>query len=145
MTDHFDRCISIVVFGFAADPDLVADLIDPETDTVLRIGAPVGNHLSDRHRVTWRQVMFNDTPWDEGFYLLLERLGGLKNFKARLDTLEAPDAWLRINLPVVGSPWQESAGFGSQVIAQLAELNLGFDIAVFDYDAARPSHCPRSE
>lgn len=140
MTDHQDRCISIVLYGFTTDPDEIADLIDPATDTVLRIGEPTGNRLSDRHQVTWRQVIFNDTPWDDGFESLLTRLGGVQNFKSVLYRLKPADAWVRINLPIISSPLQESNGFGSENLTKIAELNLDLDIMAITYDAARPSH-----
>ena len=84
--------------------------------------------------------MYRDVSWDDVVVRLIEDLGGLAKLKPMLERANAEAAWVRLNLPLIGSPWQESNGLDHRALSLLAALGLSFDIAFFNYDEARQTH-----
>jgi hypothetical protein len=84
--------------------------------------------------------MFADDHWDVSIRALLDKLGGGEKLKLLIDTVRPEAAWVRLNIPSVGSPWQESNGLDNATLRLLAELGLDFDVAAFEYDESRPTH-----
>lgn len=84
--------------------------------------------------------MYRDAAWDDAVVGLIQSLGGVAKLKPMLERVNAKAAWVRLNLPLIGSPWQESSGLDHRVLALLTTLGLSFDIAFFNYDEARRTH-----
>jgi hypothetical protein len=139
-TGHHDRHVAIVLSGFTKNPHAVVDDVGCGDVEVVAVGDLVGQRPSTKNRITWRRAIFNDDTWDYGFDALVARLGGPAKLKAILHHIEPTAAWLRVSVPSVGSPWQESGGLHLATLAQLVEIGLGMDVAVFAYDAANPTH-----
>ncbi len=144
VTNHHDRHVAIVLHGFTMSPKAVADAVDYDDVATLHAGDAIGRNVSSKNRITWRYPMFSDDNWDFAVNSLIGKLGGVDGLKAVIATTDTDAAWLRICLPCIGSPWQESAGLERKTLAHLVELGLDFDIAFFDYDADRATHGPRS-
>lgn len=144
MTEHHDRHVAIVFYGFLVDPQEVANWVGYNDVEILKVGAPVGRHVSSKNRITWRYPMFNDDNWDSAASALIDRLGGMDRLKSVIHEIAPKAAWLRICLPSIGSPFQESNGLDRKIMAQLVDLGLDFDIAMFEYDGTRPTHGKKS-
>jgi hypothetical protein len=145
LTDHHDRCVSLILNDFEVDPQTLADEIGyPDVD-IVRIGDPVGPRRSAKNRITWRAPMFRDVHWDDAVVGLIDDLGGLETLKPLLARADARAAWVRLNLPLIGSPWQESDGLDHRTLSLLAGLGLSFDVAFFNYDEARQTHSSERE
>lgn len=140
MTDHHDRGVALILNGFEADPQSLADEIGHAEVEIIRIGDLVGSRPSTKNRITWRVAMYRDGAWDDAVVGLIESLGGVAKLKPMLERASAKAAWIRLNLPLIGSPWQESSGLDHRALALLTALGLSFDIAFFDYDETRQTH-----
>jgi hypothetical protein len=140
MTDHHDRHVVVVLHGFEQHPHGVASEVGYGDFEVICIGDLVGRRPSAKNRITWRRAFFNDNVWDYEIDALIAELGGPARLKIVLRDLGPAAAWLRVCVPSVGSPWQESGGMSLSTMSQLVEIGLGFDVAVFAYDAANPTH-----
>ena len=140
MTDHHDRGVALILNGFEADPQSLADEIGHADVEIIRIGDLVGSRPSTKNRITWRSAMYRDSAWNDAVVGLIESLGGVARLKPMLERASAKAAWVRLNLPLIGSPWQESSGLDHPALVLLAALGLSFDIAFFDYDETRQSH-----
>jgi hypothetical protein len=140
VTDHHDRSVSLILNGFEADPQALADEIGHADVDIVRVGDPVGSHSSIKNRITWRAATYRDVPWDDAVVGLIQGLGGVPKLKPILDRVNAKAAWVRLSLPLIGSPWQESSGLDHRALSLLATLGLSFDVAFFNYDAARQTH-----
>jgi hypothetical protein len=143
MTNHHDRHVAIVLYGFAKDPQAIADDVGYGDVEILRIGDIVGRRPSAKNRITWRFPIFNDDPWDYGIDALIAALGGAAKLKAVMTDVTPDAAWLRICVPSVGSPWQESGGIHRRTLGQMVDVGLDFDVAVFAHDPGNPTHGPR--
>ena len=140
MTDHHDRGVSLILNGFDVHPQSLADEIGYADVEIIRIGDLVGPRPSTKNRITWRAAMYRDGAWDDAVVGLIETLGGIAKLQPMLERVNAKAAWVRLNLPLIGSPWQESSGLDHRALTLLAALGLSFDIAFFNYDATRQTH-----
>ncbi|MDP3748482.1 MAG: hypothetical protein Q8Q88_15695 [Phenylobacterium sp.] len=144
LTEHHDRCVSLILHDFPQRPDEIADWADYGDVAVVMIGDKAGHRAVTKNRITWRQPINADVPWDDGLADLVRNLGGRERVAKLLSNVRPKAAWIRINLPSIGSPWQESAGLGRESIQLLADLELEFDIAMFAYDDSQWTHRPKS-
>ncbi len=140
MTEHHDRHVAIIFHKVAADPDAIALTAGYEDVTLVRAGDIVGRRPSPDNRITWRFPIFNDDTWDYGIAGIVMALGGEERLRQLRDQVAPGSAWLRLCAPIIGSPWQESGGLGLDSVILLGRLGLAFDLCVFDYDEARPTH-----
>ena len=140
MTGHHDRHVAVVLSGFAKNPRAVAHDVGYDDVEIVSVGDLVGRRPSAKNRITWRRAIFNDDTWDYGIDALIADLGGPAKLRAVLDEIEPTAAWLRMCVPSVDSPWQESGGMHLATMAQLVQIGLGFDVAIFAYDAANATH-----
>ena len=139
MTGHHDRHVAVVLSGFANNLDAVARDVGYDDVEIISLGDLVGRRPSAQNRITWRRAIFNDDTWDYGIDALIACLGGPAKVRAVLDEVEPTAAWLRMCVPSIGSPWQESRhGLGNHVPTR--RIGLGFDVALFAYDAANATH-----
>ena len=140
MTDHHDRHVAIVFYEFSSDPSMLAQQAGYDDVEFLKIGDAAGRWASKHNRITWRFPIFNDETWDDGVEGLINALGGLDRVQSLLHLVAPRAAWFRIALPAKASPWQESGGLSLTSIQQLAQLQLEFDVSIFEYDQDRPTH-----
>jgi hypothetical protein len=139
-TDHYDRCASLILNGFETSPELIAEAVGYPDVSFHAAGDLVGPRVAEKSRVTWRLPMFADDNWDTAILTLIDRLGGTSAVRSLIEREKPQAAWLRLNVPLVGSPWQESNGLDNATLRALADLGVDFDVAAFDYDESRPTH-----
>ncbi len=126
--------------GFDVNPQTLADNVGYDDVQTLKIGDPVGRHLSKKNLITWRYPFFNDDAWDMPVDRVIARLGGVDGLTTIIGNTRPQAAFLRLCVPSIGSPWQESGGLCHKTMADVVRIGLDFDIAVFHYDPANPTH-----
>lgn len=140
MTEHTDRHLAIVLYKFAAEPNAVAQKAGYDDVDAVSVGDLVGRKPSLHNRITWRFPIFNDDLWDSGADALFAALGGYAKVKAMVAVVAPGAAWMRVCVPSIGSPWQESGGFQRETLKRIVDAGLDLDIAMFEYEATNPTH-----
>lgn len=141
-TEHHDRHAAIYFNRFDMEPEAVAAMVGYEDVFWINRGEMFGRRPAEHNRIAWRYPFFADQNWDDAVEGLIDGMGG-PDAVARVKNQVMPKAaWLRLALPIIGSPWQESGGLGTGMLSTLARLELDFDTSVFDYDPRRATHGP---
>lgn len=141
-TEHHDRHAAIYFYRFEMEPETVAAMVDYKDVFWIRRGDRFGRRPAEHNRIAWRYPFFVDQTWDDVVEGLIDRMGGPEAVSRVKDKVRPKAAWLRLALPIVASPWQESGGLSTSMLGTLASLELDFDTSVFEYDPGRATHGP---
>jgi hypothetical protein len=137
------RAVSICLVDFRISPTVVRSRFPDLNMDVKEIGERRGaNQTVPYNFVAFWLPMNALEPWDHPIEQLVDKLGGWKKLKALIAEISPREAWLRIDAPMLGSPYIETNGLSASIISSMSTVGLAFELGVRDYHDEDPTHHP---
>lgn len=137
------RAVSICLVDFSTSPTAIRNRFPSLNMDVRGIGEKRGLNQTVPYNFIafWLPINALES-WDGPIEQLVDQLGGWAQLRELIQEIGPREAWLRIDAPMLGSPYVETNSLSASIISSMANIGLAFELGVREYDDEDPTHHP---